>query len=81
MHDVRDGVLFNDTPYGGFVAQVHFLKNVFWVLGNLFQIFQVPGISEAIEIDEFGDLRAVNDVVNQIRSDKARAAGDQQVHG
>ena len=66
MHDVRDGVLFNDTPHGSFVAQVHFLKNIFRVFGNLFQIFKVPGVGEAIEIDEFGDLRAVNDVVNQI---------------
>ena len=60
VHDVRDGVLFDNAHHGGLVAQVHLLKNVFRVFGNLFQIFQVSGISEAIEIDEFGAYGVVS---------------------
>ena len=48
MHDVGDGVFFDDRQHGSLVAQVHLLKNVFRVLGNLFQILQMPGIGQAI---------------------------------
>ena len=76
MHDMGDGVLFDDPHHSGFITQIHLLKNIFRVLGNLFQIFQVPGISKAIQIDEFGDLRTVNDVMDEIGADEAGAAGD-----
>ena len=81
MHDVRDGMLLDDTQRGGFVAQIYFLENVFGMPGNFFQIREMPGVGEAIQIDELRNFRPVNDVVNQIRADKTRAAGDQQVHG
>src|SRR5208282_2334001 len=48
---------------------------------NRFQIFQVPGISETIEIDEFGDLRTVNDVMDEIGADEAGTASNEQFHG
>ena len=44
---------------------------------NLFQIFQPPGVSQAVQVDELGDARVVNDVMNQVGADKARAAGDE----
>ena len=47
------------------------------MLGNFFQIFQMPGVSQAVQIDELGDARIVNDVMNEIRADEARAAGDE----
>ena len=64
VHDVRDGVFLDDAQHGGLVAQVHLLKNVFGMPGNFFQIFQMPRVSEAIQIDQFLDLRPVNDVMN-----------------
>ena len=76
MHDVGDGVLFDDAHHGGLVAQVHLLKNIFRVFGNLFQIFRMPRVGEAIEIDKSFDLRTVNDVVDQVGADEARAAGE-----
>ncbi len=48
--------------------------------GNLLQIFQMPGVGQAIQIDQLRDFRPVNDVVDQVRADKARAAGDEQIH-
>ncbi len=77
MHDVCDGVLFHDAQRRRFVAQIHFFKNVFWVLGNFFQVCQMPGIRQAIEIDEPGHARIINDVMNQVRADETSAAGDQ----
>ena len=37
---------------------------------------EMPGISEAIEIDEPLDFRAINDMMDEIGADEARAAGD-----
>ena len=66
MHDVRNGVFFDDSQHGGFVAQVHFLKNVFRMPGNFLQIFQMPGVGQAVEIDQPRNFRAVNDVMNHV---------------
>jgi hypothetical protein len=74
VHDVRDGVFFHDPQRRRLVAQIRFLKNVFWMAGNFFQIRQMPGVSEAVEIDQFGDARIVNDVMDEIRADEASAA-------
>jgi len=70
MHDVRDGVLFNDTPYGGFVAQVTFSKCILGV-GKPFPDFPGARLSEASRLTSLAISGAVNDVVNQIRSDKS----------
>jgi hypothetical protein len=80
VHDVRDFVLLDDAQNGGFVAQIHFFKNVFGMARNFFQIFQMAGISKAIQIDQPRDFRPVNDVMDQVRADEARAAGDKQIH-
>ena len=77
VHDVRDGVLLDNFERRRLVAQIHLLKNIFRMLGNLLQIFQPPGISQAVEVDELCDLRVVNDVLDEIGADKARAAGDE----
>jgi hypothetical protein len=37
----------------------------------------MAGVSETVEIDEFVDLRIVNDVLNQIGANETRAAGDE----
>jgi hypothetical protein len=41
---------------------------------------QMPGVSQAVEIDKFGNFRAPDDLMDQIRADKSRAACDEQVH-
>ena len=56
VHDVRDGVLLDDAQRGGLVAQIHFLENVFRMPGNFFQIGQMPGVSQAIQIDQLRDF-------------------------
>ncbi len=81
MHDVGDGVLLDDAQHGVFVAQIHLFKNVFRVSGNLFQIFQMPGVGQAIQIDQPLDFRPVDDMMDQVGADKASAASDEQFHG
>ena len=58
------------------VAQIHLLENIFRMLGDFFQIFEPPGISQAIKVDKLRDPRVVNDMVDEVGADKARAAGD-----
>src|ERR1700722_8166284 len=75
MHHLRDGMFLDDLQNGRLVAQINFFKNEFRMLGDFFQIGEMPGIGEAIEIDEALDFGAVNNVVNEIGADEARAAG------
>ncbi len=55
VHDVRDGVLLDHPQRFGLVAQIHLLKNVFRMARDILQIFQTPGVSETVQIDEPGD--------------------------
>ena len=66
MHDVGDAVLLDDAQHGGLVAQIHLLKNIFGMPGNLFQIFQMAGVGQAIQIHQPRDFRPVNDVMNHV---------------
>ena len=81
MHDVRDAVLFDHAQRRGLVAQIHLLKNVFRMPGDLLQILQMPGVSQAIQIDQSLDFRPVDDVVDEIGADESGAASDEQFHG
>src|ERR1035437_2505069 len=76
VHDVRNAVLLDDAQRGNLVAQIYLLENVFLMAGNFFEVRQMSGISEAVEIDQLRNARLVNDVMDQIRADKTRAAGD-----
>ena len=77
MQHVADGVFFHDLHDGGFVAQINIFKSVFRMVRDARDVFQMTGVGQAIEVDEAFDLRAINDVMDQVRSDKARAAGDE----
>ena len=74
---MRDAMLLHHAQGGRLVAQIHRLKNVFRMAGDRLQILPMAGVGEAVEIDELGDLRIVNDALNQIGADEARAAGDE----
>ena len=77
VHDVRDAVLFDNPQRGRLVTQINLLKNIFRMLGDRLQIFQSSRVSQAVEVDELGDFRIVNDVLDEIRADEARAAGNE----
>jgi len=66
MHDVRNGILFDDMPHGGFIAQIAFSKTYFGCLETFLQIFQMSGVSKAVEIDQPRNSRPVNDMVDDI---------------
>lgn len=77
MHHMRDGVLLHDAKHLGFVAQINLFKGVFGMLRHRFQIRQMPGIGQAVKVDQLGDLRPINDLLNKIRADEAGTAGDE----
>ena len=81
MHDVGDGMLLDDAQHSGFVAQIHLFKNVFRVPGHFFQVLQMPGVGEAIQIDQLFNLRPVDDVMDEVGADESGAASDEQFHG
>jgi hypothetical protein len=76
VHHMRDGVLLHDLQRRRLVAQIHFLEKSISDSGNFLQIRQMPRVRQAIQIDELRDTRVVNDVLDQIGADEARAAGD-----
>ena len=80
VHHVRDGMLSDAVQHGGFVAQIDLFKDVFGIAVETFQIDQVAGIGQAIEVDEPVDFRPVDDLMNDIGADEPRAAGDEEVH-
>ena len=76
MHDVGDVVPLHDFEHGGLVAQIHLLEAVLWVTLRSREVLEAAGIGQAVEIDELGNLRPVDDMVNEVRADKARPARD-----
>jgi hypothetical protein len=75
-----DGVLAHRVQNGVFVAQVNLFENVFGIAGDVLEVFQVARVSEAIEIDEAADVWFVNNMMNEIGTDEAGAAGDEEIH-
>ena len=80
MQDVGDGVLFDDAPHGGLVAQINALENIFGMTRDRFDVGGVASVSEAVQVDQARDLRALDDLMDDVRADEAGAAGEQEVH-
>jgi len=72
VHDMGDRVTLDDFEGRGFVAQVHLFKGCTWDVSNTGKVFEAPRVREAIEVYEFGDLGAVNDVADEIGADENR---------
>ena len=80
MQDVGDGVLFDDAPHGGRVAEIDALENIFRMACDRFDVGEVAGVGEAVQIDQARDLRALDDLMDDVRADETGAAGEQEVH-
>ena len=81
VHDVGDVMLADDAEDFVLVPQIDFFENVARMdVMNAGEVFEMAGIGEAVEIDEPGDLRPVDDVANEIGADESGAACDQKVH-
>src|SRR5690349_14774663 len=80
MHYMRDGIVFDDLGHRQLVPQVNFLENVLRMLRDFLQVDQMPGVGQAIQIHQSGNLMSVNDVVDEVGADEACAAGDKKVH-
>jgi len=80
VHHVSDAMAFHNLQRRRLVAQIHLLKNVFGMARDFLQIFQPPRIGQAVEVDELLHLHVVDDVLDQIGTDKPRAACDKKIH-
>jgi hypothetical protein len=77
---MRDAMLFHHPQGRCLIPQIHLLKHVFGVLRHLLQILQSARIGQAIQVDEPGYPRIVNDLMNEVGADETGAAGDKQIH-
>src|SRR5262245_14482424 len=75
MKDIRNGMALENIEKGRFVAEVDFLERVFGMLLDRSEILEMAGVGQAIEIHELLNFRAVDEVLNEVRPDKSRAAG------
>ena len=61
VQDICDGVLADDAHDGGFVAQIHMLKEVFRMARDILNIGRMAGIGQAMQIDKPSDFGPIND--------------------
>ena len=80
VQQMRYGVFPHDFEDGWLVAEIDLLEHVFRMLSDGGEVFDVPGVGEAVEVDEPLDFRAVDDVVDHVRPDESGAASDEEVH-
>ena len=76
VQNVGDGMVANDAGDDLLIAEVHLLEAVFLILGNGGDIFQTPGVGEAVEVDDVCDFGLADDVFKHMGADEAATAGD-----
>ncbi len=47
------------------------------MMGDGFEVFQMAGVGQAVEVGQEADFGLVDDMVDEIRADEARPAGDE----
>ena len=80
VQHMGDGVPLHHGINGVFVPQVRLFENIFGMAVQPRQIFQMARIGQAIHIDQPLDLGLVNNMKDQVRSNKTGSACDQQIH-
>ncbi|CWQ22009.1 Uncharacterised protein [Neisseria meningitidis] len=60
----------------GAVANVHLLESIAGIIGNVGQRFEIARVGQFVEVDD-GILGVLNDMADNGRADKARAAGNE----
>ena len=76
MHDGIGPVLGKHAVKFGTIANVHLLKGVTRVVGYVGQRFEIARVGQFIEVDD-GILSIFDDMADDCRADKARAAGNE----
>jgi len=80
MHDVGDAVALDSVQHSFFVAEIDVFERVFWMGRDAFEVLQMAGVGQAVQIDQFLDQRFVDDAMHDIGSDEAGAACDEKIH-
>ena len=87
VHDGIDFVIGEQLTHEGCVHDVALDKDVPCVLGYRGEVFEISGVSEFIQIDDQIDGLSgfgagwPEEIMDQIGSDEAGAAGDKEFHG
>ena len=81
VHDMGDLMLADDAKNAVLVTQIDLLEGIAWMHAvDAIEVFEMPGIGEAVEIDQLGDFRLVDDMPDEVRADKTGTACDEKVH-
>ena len=79
VHDGIWPVLCKHTVKFGAIANVHLLKGVARAVGYIGQRFEIARIGQFVKVDD-GILGILDDMADDCRTDKARAAGNEDFH-
>src|SRR3954468_24199812 len=75
MHEVSNLMTLDNIREGCLVANVSSLKAILGMVRNGGEVFEMAGVGETIKIDESSNLWFVDDGVNDVGTNKARASG------
>ena len=75
-----DAVALHDLQHRCLVAEVHFLERIFGVIVDFRQVCEMARVGKAIEIHQPLDFGVVNDMMDEIGSNKPGAASDEEFH-
>lgn len=62
------------------VTDIALYKGVVWVVGNIFEVFEIASVSEFVIIDKVILGMVCEPIMNEIGTNKAGAAGNEDVH-
>ena len=64
VHDMGDAVPLHDVEDAVLIPQVHLLEYILGMLCHTREVLEASGVGQTIEVDQLGDLRTINDVMN-----------------
>ena len=79
VHDVGDVMLLHDTDDGVFITQVSLLENVAR-MRHPCEIFEMPGIRQAVEVHDLAHLGLLCHEANEVRPDETSSTCNEKVH-
>jgi hypothetical protein len=77
MQHLSNLAFLHHAKHSAFVAQIDFFESVLGMVLYPFEICEMPGVREAIQIHQHFDLGPIDDVQNQVRTDKPCPACNQ----
>jgi hypothetical protein len=79
VKNVGDCVLFKHPEHCRFVTQIDFFEPVLRMTFDRLEIRLMPGVGQTVQINQALNLRPLDDVMDEVRTDESGAPGDQEI--